>query len=170
MSVGSHRKRAANEPIEVLVASDDRDQAPTMSRPLSITLGALFVFGRGVAGLVWIGAFLLVWPTLAAEEGVTVDEQPIMFWIVLSVGVIAALISLTFAWSIWRGSNLARVLMMCGVTISTISTATSYFVNGEQITIQTTLLTVALDILVLLALSSRDARVWARMPRKKHER
>ena len=88
----------------------------------------------------------------------------------LSVGVIAALISLTFAWSIWRGSNLARVLMMCGVTISTISAATSYFVNGEQITIQTTLLTVALDILVLLALSSRDARVWARMPRKKHER
>ena len=61
--------------------------------------------------------------------------------------------------------NLARVLVMCGVTLSTITAASSYFANGEQITIQTTLLTVSLDILVLLALSSRDARAWARQPR-----
>ena len=167
MNVGSHRKRAANEPVEALLGRDE--QAPTTDsvRPLSITLGALFVLGRGVAGLVWIAAFLLTWPTIAAEDDVTADIRPLVFWLVLGVGVVAVLISFAFAWSIWRGSNLARVLMMCGVTISTITAATSYFANGEQITIKTTLLTVALDILVLLALSSRDARAWARVRRPK---
>jgi len=167
MSRGSSRKRAASEPVEVLVAREADEREATGERPLSVTLGALFVFGRGLAGLVWIGAFLLAWPALADEEHVSADERPFVFWLVLSLGVIAALTSLAFAWSIWRGSNLARVLVMCGVTLSTITAATSYFANGEQITIQTTLLTVALDILVLLALSSRDARAWARRPRSK---
>lgn len=167
MSVGSRRKRAANEPVEVLVARDIESQPTTHARPHSITLGALFVFGRGIAGLFWIGAFLLAWPSIADEEKITADERPFVFWLVLIIGAIAALTSLVFAWSIWRGSNLARVIVMCGVTLSTITAATSYFANGEQITIQTTLLTVSLDILVLLALSSRDARSWARRPRTK---
>lgn len=166
MSAGSHRKRAANEPVEVLVARDAEFPAESRARPLSTTLGAFFVFGRGIAGLFWIGAFLLAWPALADEEHVAADERPFVFWLVLSIGVLAALTSLVFAWAIWRGSNLARVLVMCGVTLSTITAASSYFANGEQITIQTTLLTVSLDILVLLALSSRDARAWARQPRR----
>ncbi len=165
MSGDSRRKRAASEPVEVLVASDDETHALSSARPLATTLGSLFVFGRGIAGLFWIGAFLLAWPALADEEHVAADERPFVFWLVLSIGVLAALTSLVFAWSIWRGSNLARVLVMCGVTLSTITAASSYFANGEQITIQTTLLTVSLDILVLLALSSRDARAWARQPR-----
>jgi hypothetical protein len=33
------------------------------------------------------------------------------------------------------------------------------------VTIRTTFVTVALDILILLALSSRNARAWARLPR-----
>lgn len=170
MSGDSQRKRAANEPVELLVTRDDESRSASSTRPLSITLGALFVFGRGIAGLVWIGAFLLAWPEIAAEAHVTADERPVVFWLVLGIGVLAALTSLVFAWSIWRGSNLARVLVMCGVTLSTITAASSYFANGEQITIQTTLLTVSLDILVLLALSSRDARAWARQPQRKGER
>ena len=164
MSGDSRRKRAASEPVEVLVTRDDESRSASSPRPLSTTLGALFVFGRGISGLVWIGAFLLAWPEIAAEAHVTAEERPIVFWLVLSIGVLAALSSLVFAWSIWRGSNLARVLVMCGVTLSTITAASSYFANGEQITIQTTLLTVSFDILVLLALSSRDARAWARQP------
>jgi hypothetical protein len=70
-----------------------------------------------------------------------------------------------FAWLIWRGSNTARVITMSVLTISIATAAVSYFSLGEQITVQTTLLTVALDILVLLALSSREARAWARRPR-----
>ena len=53
MNVGSHRKRAANEPVEVLLGRDEQAPAAGSVRPLSITLGALFVLGRGVAGLVW---------------------------------------------------------------------------------------------------------------------
>ena len=51
--------------------------------------------------------------------------------------------------------------------VSVASAAIGYFANGEEITIRTTLLTLALDILVLLALSSRDARAWARRPRRR---
>ena len=39
--------------------------------------------------------------------------------------------------------------------------------KGEvEVTIRTTFVTVALDILILLALSSRNARAWARLPRR----
>lgn len=146
----------------MLVTRDHPTQKAPASRPLSTTLGSLFVFGRGLAGLAWLGVFAIIWPEIAAEEHVPLEDRPLMFWIVIIVGGITALTSLTLAWSIRRGSNLARVLVMCGVTLSTITAATSYFANGEKITIDTTLLTVSLDILVLLALSSRDARQWAR--------
>ena len=164
MTGRADRKRPASEPVEALLSHAEGSPAP-LARPLSTTLGALFVFLRVIAGLLWMGAFMLIWPTLAAEENVPVEDRPLMFWLVLGVGVIASLISLLLAWSIWRGSNAARVLVMFGVTISTLTSAIGYFSNGEEITIHTTLLTVALDILVLLALSSRDARAWSRKPR-----
>ena len=75
MSGDSRRKRAASEPVEVLVASDDETHALSSARPLATTLGSLFVFGRGIAGLFWIGAFLLAWPALADEEHVAADER-----------------------------------------------------------------------------------------------
>lgn len=166
MSPQESRKRPANEPVEVLVARDHPAQRTPTSRPLSTTLGSLFVFGRGLAGLAWLGVFALIWPEIAVEEHIALEDRPLMFWVVIIAGGTAALISLTLAWSIRRGSNLARVLVMCGVTISTLTAAISYFSNGEKITIDTTLLTVSLDILVLLALSSRDARQWARQSKR----
>ncbi len=167
MSTRSQRKRPANEPVEVLLSRTEGGPADLSERPLATTLGALFVFGRGIAGLLWIGGFALVWPEYAAEEHVPTDIRTLMLWVIVCIAVPAALISLVLAWSIWRGSNTARVLVMFGVTISTLTSAVGYFANGEKITIHTTLLTVALDILVLLALSSRDARAWARRPRRR---
>ncbi|MNW67945.1 hypothetical protein D3C74_466250 [compost metagenome] len=46
--------------------------------------------------------------------------------------------------------------------ISTTSSFVGWAVSGDQITLRTTLLTVALDILVLLTLSSRDAAAYTR--------
>lgn len=168
MSTRSDRKRRANEPIEVLLTQNEGAELRVPTRPASIMLGALFVFGRGLAGLLWLGAFLLAWPEVVVEADIEPDIRTLVLWVFLSVGLLFSLISMLIAWSIWRGSNLARVLVMIGVTISTTSAAVGYFVNGDTITIKTTLLTVALDILVLLALSSHDARAWARRPRTKH--
>lgn len=170
MSSHIARKRRANEPIEVLLTQTEGAAALVPTRPVSTKLGALFVFGRGIAGLLWLGVFLLAWPELAAEAGVDEDVRVPVLWLFLSVGLLFSLVSLLIAWFIWRGSNLARVLVMCGVTVSTVTAAIGYFVNGETVTIQTTLLTIALDILVLLALSSHDARAWARKPRPKRAR
>lgn len=167
MSTRSDRKRRANEPIEVLLTQNEGAELRVPTRPASIMLGALFVFGRGLAGLLWLGAFLLAWPEVVVEADIEPDIRTLVLWVFLSVGLLFSLISMLIAWSIWRGSNLARVLVMIGVTISTTSAAVGYFVNGDTITIKTTLLTVALDILVLLALSSHDARAWARRPRTK---
>lgn len=170
MSAHSDRKRRANEPVEVLLTQSEGAELRVPTRPVSTMLGALFVFGRGLAGLLWLGVFLLAWPELAVKADVEADIRTLVLWIFLSVGLLFSLTSLLIAWSIWRGSNLARVLVMVGVTISTIAAAVGYFVNGDTITIKTTLLTVSLDILVLLALSSHDARAWARKPRAKRVR
>lgn len=165
MSARTDRKRPANEPVEVLLTSNEGAELRVPTRPPSITLGGLFVFGRGLAGLLWLGAFYLMWPEIAEQADVSADENTAVLWLILGAGGLASLVLLVIAWSIWRGSNLARVVVMFGVTISTTTAAVGYFVNGETITMQTTLLTVALDVLVLLALSSRDARAWARRPR-----
>jgi hypothetical protein len=54
---------------------------------------------------------------------------------------------------------------MIFATLSITAAAIDYFADGADITIRTTLVTLALDILVLLALSSRAARAYARRPR-----
>lgn len=134
-------------------------------RPGSIALGAALVLGRSVAAALWIAGFALVWNDMATELGLDREEAVIMFWVVVVINACVALVLALFAWLIWRGSNIARVITMLVLTVSIIAAAAGYFTAGQEITVRTTLLTVALDILVLLALSSRDARAWARRPR-----
>jgi hypothetical protein len=54
---------------------------------------------------------------------------------------------------------------MVFATLSITLSAIDYFGADAEITLRTTLITLALDILVLLALSSRNARAYARRPR-----
>lgn len=164
------QKRSAIEPVEALLSRDDELQHVSKRRPASVTLGAVFVFARALAGVLWIGGFTLLWPQirteLTLEADVDVDIDGLVYWIIVGGGLLGVLVLVVLGIAILLGSNLARVLIMLGLTLSTVSAAIGYFVDGEQITIRTTLLTVALDILVLLALSSRDARAWTRSPRR----
>lgn len=159
------RKRRASEPVELLLTHSEGSQLSVEKRPISTTLGALFVFARGFVGIFWLAGFYWVWPEVAAEEGLTEDLTTFAFWVVIGFGGFASIVSMSIAALVYRGSNWARLLELFGVTFSIISSAVGYFANGEKITIDTTLLTLALDILVLLALSSRDARSWARLPK-----
>lgn len=162
--MSGHRKRPAVEPAAALVGREAATSA-SAKRPGSLALGAALVLGRAVASALWLAGFSLVWHSTAQELGLDHEEAVIVHWVVAVVNVGAVLVLTLFAWLIWRGSNAARVITMCVLTISIVSSAIGYFAAGEEITVQTTLLTVALDILVLLALSSRDARAWARRDR-----
>ncbi|MGK0715335.1 hypothetical protein [Leucobacter sp. W1153] len=158
------RKRAAIEPAAALVERETAVELPSR-RPATTVLGAIFVLTRALAGLLWLGAFLLVWPEIVAEEGFDAEEARIGGWLISSVSAAGIIALLLLAWLIWRGSNIARILVMCGLTLSISTSAVGYFALGEEITIRTTLMVLALDILVLLALSSRDSRTWARRRR-----
>lgn len=162
------RKRSAIEPPAVLV-STEQPANPNAKRPMTTTLGALFVLGRGLAGLLWIGAFALLWKEVLPELDLDPDAEPYVFWAVVGFGTAGSLLLLLLARAIHRGSNIARVLVMTGLTFSIVTAAIGYFSTGEEITIRTTLITVSLDILVLLALSSQASRTWARQPRKSRD-
>ena len=138
---------------------------PDARRPGTTALGAALVLGRAVAGLLWFLGFSLAWPELRSELDLEGISAEIFYWIVATFSALSSLVLALFAWRIWWGGNFARVVAMSVLTLSIATAAIGYFALGEQITIRTTLLTLALDILVLLALSSRDARAWARRPR-----
>lgn len=154
-------KRTAFEPAQALLGPEDPRSRPKQ-RPISTTLGALFVIGRAVVGVIWVVAFVFQWIDFARAEGIDADVTTGVLTLVGAVSGVGIIILLVLGGLIWRGSNVARVVTMCGLTLSIISAAVGYFVQHQEITIHTTLLTVSFDILVLLALSSRDARTWAR--------
>lgn len=164
VTVTDPRKRAAIESPSALIEREATAGVPAR-RPASTALGSFFVLSRGLAGLLWLGAFALFWPEIARSESLTPEDAALLGWFVAAITLAGVLVLLVLGWLIWRGSNWARILVMLGLTLSIMSAAVGYFTMGEQITIRTTLVVVALDILVLLALSSRDSRAWARRPR-----
>ena len=146
---------------------------PTMPRPAATAFGAILVVLRVVAGVIWLIALSVSWDQLVSDDlGFELDPgtaeseaSRLILGIVLVFGVIVLLVELVFAVLIWFGSNWARIMVMLFATIS-ITTSWIESVTGDaQITLRTTLITLALDILVLLALSSRNARAYARRPR-----
>ena len=66
------------------------------------------------------------------------------------------------AFLIYRGVNWARVLVMGFSVVSISFSFAAWWAEDQEITINTTFVTLAFDILVLLALSSRDAAAYAR--------
>lgn len=162
--VSEPRKRAAIEPVSTLITREEHSDQ--VRRPASTVLGAVFILARALAGLLWIGAFLLIWADLARDAELDAEATSVVAWVVSGASAFGVLILLVFAWLIWRGNNAARILVMSGLTLSIISAAVGYFAMGEEISIRTSLVLLGLDILVLLALSSRDSRAWARRRRR----
>ncbi|WP_053386044.1 hypothetical protein [Leucobacter japonicus] len=167
-----HAKRSASEAAAVL-AGPQAPAPPTAKRPLSLAGGALLVLLRCLGGILWIVSVVIAWPRLMRD----VDLDGVSSGLVLGVFVAFEALWICslalFAWALWRGSNRARMLAMCWAATSITASAINYFVSGAEITVRTTLLTLSLDILLLLALSSRDARAWTigrRDARREHKR
>jgi hypothetical protein len=164
----SVEKRPAFESPAVLVRPD---ATPTvMRRPVATTFGAVLVVLRVVAGVVWLISLGLLWrKTLVEDLGVPLDSDAeadagsnAVLTVVLVAGGIVLAVELVLALFIFRGSNWARITVMVFATLSITGSAFDYFGEDAEITLRTTLITLALDILVLLALSSRNARAYAR--------
>ena len=150
--------------------------APTsMRRPAATAFGAVLVVLRVVAGIVWLISLSVLWDELLHEQlDITVDpgtdEQAAtdaVLAFILVFGAIVLVVELALAVLVWFGSNWARIVVMLFATISITGSWIESVTGSAEITLRTTLITLALDILVLLALSSRNARAYARRPRQR---
>lgn len=159
-------KRSSTEPPAALFGREPTADADA-PRPGPIIGGTVLVLLRAATAVLWSIGFAIAWPSTIQSLDLPSDvgDLSIVLWTILGfIGVWTLFLLLLARW-LWRGSNRARVLVMVWATLSISAAAIGYFAMGEEITIRTTLLTLALDILVLLALSSRDARLWARRPK-----
>lgn len=148
---------------------------PNMPRPAAITAGAGLVMLRVLAGFVWLTALAFNWGDVAhgieveLGDDVTLPEdlKAIGLVLILTVGGVATLLEGVLAVLIYRGHNWARVLVMLYAVVSISAAFTTWWVGGQDIRIETTLVTLSLDILVLLALSSRQAAAYARRKQRR---
>lgn len=161
------QKRPAFEPPVRLLRPTGYD--PDMPRPASTTAGTVLVLLRVVAGVIVLLAIGLGWqdimndPELVAEgwdPGSDASQTLLLF--VMVVGAIVLLFDLLLAFLIFRGRNWARVFMMFLTMLSISGSFVAWWLQGQAITIDTTFFSLSIDILILLALSSRGAAAYAR--------
>lgn len=159
------RKRPASElPLALFTGDGEAAPAPPV-RPGTVVSGTLLVFARAVSSIPWMVSLVASRASFQTDYGLSAAEAQLLVKVGLAFEGTWMLMLLVMCWLVWRGSNAARRLVLFGATVSIISAAVGYFASGEEITVKTTLLTLALDILILLALSSRDARTWSRSTR-----
>lgn len=162
-------KRTAFEPPARLAEREPMRRR--MRRPAATTFGSVLVLLRVIAGSVWLAALALNWPAVEREfdlrlggaSGSAASDAALT--VVLLIGGTVLVLDLVLAVLVWFGSNWARIAVMLFATVNITIAAVDSFTGDVEVTIRTTFVTVALDILILLALSSRDARAWARRPR-----
>ncbi|HYI50687.1 MAG TPA: hypothetical protein VEX42_03850 [Microbacterium sp.] len=160
-------KRPAFEPASELLKPVSRD--PDMKRPASTVAGALLVFLRVVSGLIILIMIVLDWRNTLKEVDVTIEgventpevAQAALITVVIFLGVVL-LVDAALALFILTGHNWARVTVMTFSAISIVGAFIQWWSEGQEITINGSLLTLGLDILILLALSSRSAAAYAR--------
>jgi hypothetical protein len=167
-------KRPAFEPPAALAAPVAGPAA--MRRPIATTVGAALVLLRVLAGVIWLGALSLQWDDVFTEavdevgDPITGDafaatSQAVYVVTAVLIGIVL-LFDLVLGVLTWLGLNWPRIVVMVISTISISTSFATWWVGDQEITLQTTFVTLALDILVMLALSSRSARAYARRPRR----
>ncbi|MRG59800.1 hypothetical protein GE115_07955 [Agromyces sp. CFH 90414] len=172
--------RPATEPAARLVERD-RDAAAVgagvrMPRPAATAMGALLVLLRVLAGVAWLAALAATWRQALEDElgefapEIDAATADAVLWFVLGAGAIILLVEAVLAVLIFLGANWPRILVMVFATLSISGTFAAWWAGDQELTLDLTLVTLALDILVMLALSSRPARAYARRPREPRRR
>lgn len=164
---GTPEKRPAYEPAARLLTPTGYD--PGMARPIAIYAGVGLVLLRVLAGIVAVIGIAFGWSGIVAELETSVDgfdstsaAADTAKWVLISVAAAFVLLDALFAYFVYRGLNWARVLIMIVSTISIVTSFVSWWAQGQEITLQSTFVSLSLDILILLAFSSRGAAAYAR--------
>lgn len=172
MSAPGPAQRPAYEPIDRLLRPTPYD--PDMRRPATTVAGACLVLLGAVVSVLSMVDIATNWhaylKSIVLEIGGAVPTPDVVnasLAVILGVIGVTAVVELVCGLLILRGSNAARVLVMIVSAISISAAFVSWWARDQEITLQTTLLSLAVDILVLLALSSRSAAAYARR-REKH--
>lgn len=147
--------------------------AGRVKRPPSVLGGVLLMVVRALTGGFAILTVLTSWDAFAATIVLNgqnlASTDPQAAGAVLG-GVLAAyglylLLYLGLAALVFTGRNWARVVAMSFASVSILLSFADYALGGAQITLRTSLVSVTIDILILLALSSTQARHYARAVR-----
>ncbi|WP_091707406.1 hypothetical protein [Microbacterium sp. cf046] len=160
-------KRPAFEPASELLRRPEAD--PNMKRPTSTVAGVTLVFLRVLSGLIVLVIIILNWRATVREIDITVEgaestpevAQAVLIAVIVFL-VVVLLVDAGLAIFILTGHNWARVLVMTFSAISITGSFIQWWSEGQEISITGSLLTLGLDILILLALSSRSAAAYAR--------
>jgi hypothetical protein len=141
-------------------------------RPVPTTLGVLLMVFRVAAGVGYVALNVLDWHRFVLSEvpagSVTPgDEATASLVLGIAMGAFGAGLVLYFllALLVFFGSNWARIAAMSYSALIIVFSAVDYLDGGPQVSLRNNLLGLALDILVVLALSSKRSRSWARRPR-----
>jgi len=125
-----------------------------------------------VAGVGYIVLNVVDWNRFVMSElsgeVVTASERSTVSVVLgFAMGAFGAGLVLYFllALLVFFGSNWARIAAMSYSSLIIVISAIDFFNGGPQISLRNNLLGLALDILVVLALSSKRSRLWARRPR-----
>jgi hypothetical protein len=145
--------------------TDSRDK-----RPAQIVFGAGVALFRGLFFLP-IALILLLLPAQYLQgnvdlQGVTVEGGRAAVIVAGSVIAFIGLIDIGLATAVFVGRNWARILLMLSCVVTTIGAFIGNANGSEVITLATSLPTVGISIMVLLALSSHRAREYA--ARRRH--
>lgn len=142
---------------------------PEMRRPPTIVAGAGLVLLRVIAGVAVLIGIATGWDAIIADPDTVLegfDPSPAgsqaALWFVLAAGGTVLLIDLLLAIFVFRGHNWARVIVMIIAAGSISILFFAWWAQGQEIKVETTFLSLSLDILLLLALSSRSAAAYAR--------
>jgi hypothetical protein len=167
MTSAAPQKRPAFEPPGRLLRPTGYN--PDMPRPASTVAGVVLVLLRVFAGVVVLAGIAAGWDTLIRTADVsikgfepTAQAAQLALWLALGIGAVLLAVDALLAILIFRGHNWPRVIVMLISVISISSSFTAWWIAGEDITLQGTFVSLSLDILVLLALSSRSAAAYAR--------
>ena len=139
--------------------TDSRDK-----RPAQVVFGAGVAFFRGLAFLPIALLLLLIPPQYLQQltlESVDVEGGRPAFLIAGSVVALIALVDIGLALAVFFGRNWARILLMLSCVVTTIGAFIGNANGSEAVTLATSLPTVGLSIMVLLALTSHRAREYA---------
>lgn len=160
-------KRPAYEPATRLLRPPRRD--PNMRRPASTVAGAVLVLLRAVSGLLVLSGLAVGWDDLLAQPGTVIEgfasseegrHAALLF--VLAVGGSLLALDVVLAVFVLRGHNWARIVVMIVAVVSISTSFFAWWAQGQEIKVDEAYVSLALDILVLLALSSRSAAAYAR--------